>query len=63
MGCLKGESEVKRKEAKFECKKCGAAVNKKGHVCKPVPLEQAEKKGHKGKSEKKAKGCGGCKKS
>lgn len=43
MGCLKGESEVKKKDAKFECGKCGAFVGKKGHVCKPVKMKGAEK--------------------
>lgn len=43
MGCLKGESEVKKKDAKFECSKCGAHVSKKGHVCKPVKLTSSKK--------------------
>lgn len=57
MGCLKGESEVKKKAAKFECEKCGAAVKKKSHACKPVKLEQAVAAGKekKKKSEKKQK--------
>ena len=33
--CLKGESEVKKKQATFVCGKCGAATDKKSHVCKP----------------------------
>ena len=52
MSCLKGESEVKKKAAKFACEKCGAAAKKKGHVCKPVKLEEADKKE---KSDKKGK--------
>ena len=55
MGCLKGESEVKKKEAKFACGKCGAAVKKKGHVCKPVKLKTDEKKSGKEKPDKKKK--------
>lgn len=43
MGCLKGESEVKKKEAKFECGKCKAKVKKKDHVCKPVKLDTTKK--------------------
>lgn len=63
MGCLKGESEVKKKDAKFECGKCGAAVKKKGHVCKPLALEGIAKggtKAEKGKKGKKKKHCSGC---
>lgn len=41
--CLKGESEVKKKDAKFECGKCGARVEKKAHVCKPEKLKGAKK--------------------
>ncbi len=44
MGCLKGESEAKKKEAKFECGKCGAKVKKKDHACKPVKIEEKKKK-------------------
>lgn len=58
MSCLKGESEVKKKAAKFECEKCGAAAKKKGSVCKPVKLAAADKpvqKDKKGKKEKKKK--------
>jgi predicted RNA-binding Zn-ribbon protein involved in translation (DUF1610 family) len=33
--CLKGESEVKKKAAKFACDKCGARSDKKDHLCKP----------------------------
>ena len=51
MGCLKGESEVKKKTAKFACGKCGAKVEKKGHACKPVKVK-GEKKSDK-KSDKK----------
>lgn len=52
MGCLKGESEVKKKAAKFECGKCGAKVKKKEHVCKPVKLE-GDKKSKSGEKAKK----------
>jgi len=55
MGCLKGESEVKKKSAKFECEKCGAAVKKKGNVCKPVKLESATEPDKKDKKDKKGK--------
>jgi predicted RNA-binding Zn-ribbon protein involved in translation (DUF1610 family) len=51
MGCLKGESEVKKKEAKFECAKCGAKVKNKDHACKPVKLEGSKK--HKSKDQPK----------
>ena len=39
MGCLKGESKVKKPKARFQCDKCGAKVKKKDHVCKPVKLQ------------------------
>ena len=55
MGCLKGESEAKKKAAKFACEKCGAAVKKKGSVCKPVKLEGANKAEEKSKKSKKSK--------
>jgi len=42
--CLKGESEVKKKEAKFACGKCGAKTDKKDHVCKPEKLKEGKKK-------------------
>jgi len=42
--CLKGESEVKKKQAKFACGKCGATTDKKDHVCKPEKLKDAKKK-------------------
>lgn len=29
MSCLKGTSQVKKKDAKFVCDKCGAQVKKK----------------------------------
>ena len=41
--CLKGESEVKKKEAKFACQSCGAKTDKKSHVCKPKKLKQESK--------------------
>lgn len=53
MGCLKGESEVKKNEAKFACDKCGAKVKNKEHVCKPVKLKPADKPVKKGKKGKK----------
>ena len=49
MGCLKGESEVKKKDAKFECCKCGARVEKKDHVCKPVKFDGRKKSADKDK--------------
>ena len=58
MGCLKGESEVKKKGAKFECGKCGAKTSKKGHVCKPVEIAESKKstsKDGKNKGSKKKK--------
>lgn len=44
--CLKGESEVKKKKAKYACEKCGAKTAEKSHVCKPKKLkgEQGGKK-------------------
>ena len=48
--CLKGESEVKKKDARFACEKCGARVEKKSHVCKPKKFK-ADKKGKKSKEE------------
>lgn len=47
MGCLKGESEVKKKEANFECGKCKAMVKNKDHVCKPVKLDTSKKSKYK----------------
>ena len=41
--CLKGESEVKKKAAKFACEKCGAKSEKKGHLCKPEKLSTGKK--------------------
>jgi hypothetical protein len=55
MGCLKGESEAKKKGAKYACGKCGAVVKQKGHACKPVKLDADKKKGSKGKTDKKKK--------
>ena len=43
MDCLKGESEVKKKDAKFACGKCGAKVEKKSHACKPVKVKEVKK--------------------
>ena len=42
--CLKGESEAKKKAAKFECGKCGARTEKKSHVCKPEKIKKDKKK-------------------
>ena len=55
MGCLKGESEVKKKAAKFECEKCGAAAKKKSHLCKPHKLDELDSTGESEKKAKKAK--------
>lgn len=44
MDCLKGESKVKKQEARFECGKCGAKVKKKDQVCKPVKFAEDKKK-------------------
>jgi hypothetical protein len=41
--CLKGESDVKKKEATFACEKCGAKSDKKGHLCKPEKLADGKK--------------------
>jgi len=37
--CLKGKSEVKKKDARFQCTKCGARTDAKGHVCKPEKVK------------------------
>lgn len=37
--CLKGESEVKKKDAAFACEKCGAKTDKKSHLCKPKKIK------------------------
>ncbi len=56
MSCLKGQSCVKKKEAKFTCSKCDACTNKKGDLCKPEKLKPKKdfknSKKHKGKSKK-----------
>lgn len=44
MSCLKGISQVKKKDANFICDKCKAHVQKKGQVCKPVKLKVKGKK-------------------
>jgi len=41
--CLKGESEVKKKAAKFACGKCGALSEDKGHLCKPEKVSKDKK--------------------
>lgn len=38
--CLKGESEVKKKDARYVCEKCGAKTDKKSHLCKPQKLKK-----------------------
>jgi hypothetical protein len=43
--CLKGESEVKNKKARFECEKCKAKTAEKSHVCKPKKLKSAKPDG------------------
>lgn len=43
-GCLKGDSEVKKKEAKFKCEKCGALTDKKKHICKPEKIKGKQPK-------------------
>lgn len=55
MSCLKGESEIKKKSAKFVCEKCGAATKKKGNVCKPTKLDGDNKSDSSEKKDKKAK--------
>jgi hypothetical protein len=42
--CLKGKSEVKKKDAKFQCRRCGARTDDKGHVCKPEKFKKKKKK-------------------
>ena len=44
MGCQKGKSEIKKKEAKVVCGKCGSLVKKKDQVCKPVKLKPKKAK-------------------
>jgi len=53
--CLKGESEVKKKDAKYTCEKGGAGSAKKDHLCKPEKLsgEKVPKKDKKEKQKKK----------
>lgn len=55
MSCLKGTSQVKKKEAKYVCDKCGANVKKKSQVCKAskVKGKDKEKGKEKGKEKKK----------
>lgn len=50
--CQKGESEVKKKDARFTCGKCEADAAKKDHLCKPERLN-GTKKDEKTKKEKK----------
>lgn len=53
MSCLKGKSDVKKKEAKFVCKKCDAFTREKGDVCKPEKVKKPkESKRHKDKDKK-----------
>jgi hypothetical protein len=42
--CIKGDSEVKKKDAKFICQKCHAKTDKKSHVCKPEKIKPSKKK-------------------
>lgn len=49
--CLKGESEVKKKDAKVICAKCGAAARDKDRVCKPEKIKK-DKQDKKDKKEK-----------
>ncbi len=51
--CLKGESEVSKSKAKYECKKCGARSDKKDHVCKPKKVKKDKDKDEDGKKGKK----------
>jgi hypothetical protein len=44
MSCLKGKSQVKKKEAKVTCEKCGAVAKKKDQVCKPVKVKPKKEK-------------------
>ena len=55
MGCLKGESKAKKREARFECDRCGARAKKKDQVCKPVKLAPAKEKSTAKKEDKKGK--------
>jgi hypothetical protein len=48
--CLKGNSEVKKDKAKYQCKNCGARTDKKSHVCQPEKL--GDKKTKKKKKKK-----------
>lgn len=43
--CLKGKSEVGEESAKFECKKCGALTDIKGHICAPEQKKGGKKQG------------------
>lgn len=49
MGCLKGFSPVKKKDAKFTCEQCGSQVKKKSQVCKPIKVKAKEGKNSKKK--------------
>lgn len=37
--CLKGESEVNKKDATFVCEKCGAKTDNKSHLCEPKKIK------------------------
>jgi len=52
--CLKGQSEVEKRGARYACEKCGAAAAKKDHLCKPEKLSE-DKKDRPDKKEKKPK--------
>lgn len=52
MSCLKGKSDVKKKDAKYACSKCDACTNKKGDVCKPEKLKPKKDSKKKAKDKK-----------
>ena len=58
--CLHGDSDVKKGKAKYQCRKCGALTDKKGHLCKREKIGggDGKKKGKK-KDGKKSKDAGG----
>ncbi|MDT8419822.1 MAG: hypothetical protein RQ754_05270 [Desulfuromonadales bacterium] len=51
--CLKGESGVKKEDARFQCSKCGAAATKKDHMCKAEGLKGREAVAEEKKKKKK----------
>ncbi len=42
--CRKGKDEAKAKAGNFKCEKCGAASEKKGHLCKPEKIKKKDGK-------------------